>query len=256
MAEPKILTKNYVSADCTITVSHSDASKGYLYDRDKDSKWLTSGANDDAMVASIEVVFKEGSTAVDRTIDRLLLVNHNLANWDFYSWDGAAWVLQASENTDSASTTYKSFTAVTTAKVKIECDVTQVADAEKFIGEMIVAAEQMDVGHEFDNYNVRYRERSREIVLGDGSTHKMITRWTQNRNQKYEARATFLFVTEAERDTLKGICEARLPFLFYPESSQRPDEIFLVRWANPWAEEYVSSYKGAGLRIAMDVKEV
>jgi len=256
MAEPKILTKNYVSADCTITVSHSDAVKSYLHDRDKDSKWLSSGANDDATLISIEVVFKEGTTAVDRTISRLLLINHNLANWDFYSWNGSTWVLQANENTDAASTTYKSFTPVTTSKVKLECDVTQIADAEKFIGEMIVAAQQMDVGHDFKDYDVRYRERSREITLGDGSVHKMITRWTQNRNQKYEARAVLEFLSESERDTIKAICDTRQPFLFYPESAQRPDEIFLVRWNNPWSEEYVSSYKGAGLRITLEVKEV
>lgn len=256
MSEPKIWTKNYVSGDCTITVSHSDASKGYLYDRDKDAKWLTSGANSDATVASIEVVFKEGSTAVDRTIDKLLIVNHNLKNWDFYSWNGSSWVLQANENTDAATTTYKSFSPVTTSKVKLECDATQIADAEKFIGQLIVAALQMDVGHDFKTYDVRYRERSREIELGDGSKHKMITRWTTYRTQKYEARCAFEFVTEAERLTLKSICESRAPFLFYPESTQRPDEIFLVRWSDPWAEGYVSSYKGAGLLIPMNVKEV
>ncbi len=256
MAEPKILTKNYVGADDVITVSHGDGSKSYLYDRDKDSKWLTSGANDDATLASIEVEFFEGTTAVNRTIDRLLLINHNLANWDFYSWNGSAWVLQANENADAAGTTYKSFTPVTTSKVKLECDVTQIADAEKFIGELIVAAQLMDVGHDFKAYSVRYRERSKEIMLGDGSIHKMVTRWTKNRNQKYEARCSFEFVTEAERDTLKSICEARAPFLFYPESAQRPDEIFLVRWSAPWAEDYVSSYKGAGLEIRLEMREV
>jgi hypothetical protein len=223
---------------------------------------LSSGANSDATTITIDVVFKEGTTAVNRAIDSLFLINHNLKNWDFYYWDGAAYQLVAHEDTDAAANTIKSFGSVTTSKVRLVCDSTQSVNAEKYIGEMIVCALQMDIGHDLKSYEVRHRERSREILLGDGSIHKMITRWTQYRTEKYECRAVVEFLNtsghtpETERLTLKAIINSRLPFLWYPESSQRPAEIFLVRNSGPWADRYVSGYKGAGFEVSLDLREV
>jgi hypothetical protein len=255
-SECLILTKNYVIADDTITVSHADAVKSYLYDRDKDSKWLSSGANNDATQISIEVVFKEGATAVNRAIDKLLLINHNLKTWNFDYWTGSAWTTLASESADAAATTYKSFSQVTTSKVRLLATATQTVNAEKYLGELIVAAVQVTPARDPEILEPRYRERSVEFPMGDGSEHKQVTRWTPNRTQKYGARVVFRLVSEAERLLLKAVCEARAKFLWYPEKTQRPDEIFLVRWSSPWSERYVNTYKGAGSEVSMDLKEV
>jgi hypothetical protein len=245
-----------VSGDCTITVSHGNGSKSNLYDRDKVSKWQTSGANNDATVVSIEVVFKEGSTAIDRAIDSLLLINHNLKNWDFYYWNGSSYVLLTGENTDSASTTFKSFSIVTTSKVKLEVDSTQTLNAEKFVGEMIVAALQVDIGEHLEpGYDVNNRERKKELLMGDGSIHTMTTRWSPNQTQKYEARVKFTYVLEALRTQFKAVCDARVPFLWYPESIYRPDDIFLVQWTTPWRERYMNPVKGVGVEIDAEFKE-
>lgn len=264
MSEPRIFTKNYVSQDDTITVSHGDATKAYLYDRDNASQWMSSGANDDATQISIEVVFKEGSTAVDRTIDSFFLINHNLKNWDLEYWNGSAWAALANENADDGDYTFKSFGEVTTSKIRLLCDETQTADAEKAVGEMIACALQMDFGQLQDLVGMerRDRERTREITLGDGSEHRMVTLWTKNRATKYTMRATVMFTDEAGqgwgefRAQLKAIVDARRPFLWQPESVTHPDEVFLVRQEEPWSERYVSSYKGAGIEVPLSLSEV
>lgn len=256
MSEPLILTKNYVNADDAITVSHGDGSKGYLYDRDKDSKWLTSGANDDATEVSIIVEFYEGTEAVERTIDRVLLINHNLKNWELEYWDGSAWQPLTSETTDGADVTFKSFSEQTTEKVRLLCTETQIADAEKFVGEFIVAALAVDPARDMEDYEVRFRERTNEMVMGDGSIHRTVTRWAQNRLQRYEARVRFSYIADAAREEFRALRDAGEAFLWYPESTTRPDEIWFVFWTSPYRERYVSSYKGAGIEIDLELKEV
>ena len=256
MAEPKIFTKNYVSGDDTIVVSHGDGSKANLYHSDRASKWMTSGANDDDVTASIEVYFYEGSVAATRTIDHIMILGHNLKAWTAYYWDGSAWQTWASETVDAAADTIKSCTSRATTKIKIECTATQVVDAEKYIGELIVCALSLDIGVDWDSHNPKGRERSKEIVLGDGSIHKMTTRFTQYRTQKYESDVVFNYVTEETRDLLKAIREVAEPVLWQPESVTRPAEIYYVHWTTPWDEEYPTSVKSSGNKISMHLKEV
>ncbi len=255
MSEPKIWSKGFVTADCLVTVSHSDAVKPALYDRDNASKWISDGANDDTTEVSIEVEFFEGLTAVDREIDRLLLINHNLKNWEFFTWDGEDWVSQAAETDDDEDTTLKTFTPVTTSKIRLVCDETQTADAEKFVGELIVAKETIAL-EDFDDISVRYRERSREMILADGTLHRIFTPWSANRTEKYECRFRLDNVIGTPRETLKSLCEAKASFLFYPESDFRPDEIFLVLWIGGYQEQYSSSIKGYGVSIPVEIKEI
>lgn len=257
MAEPKFMDKNYVNEDDLITVSHGNGSKQYLFDRDNVSTWLTSGANDDATEVSIIVEFYEGELAVERDIDRALFINHNLKNYVLEYWDGAAWVELASDTTEDQDVTFLSFTEVTTTKIRLTATETQVADAEKFIGELIVTAELLALAREVEpNYEVRGREQMFEQVMGDGTIRRAVTRWAQNRVQRYEASGAFSFVSEADRADLKDIRDNGDPFLWYPESISRPDEIFYVHWTTPWTERYVTSYKGAGSEIPFKFVEV
>lgn len=256
MAEPKIFTKNYVNADSPVTASFGQASAANLFDRDRASKWQSSGANDDDQGIGIVVEFYEGATPVSRTIDTLMLLNHNLRHWALFAWDGSSWTLMTSDAATVDSDTFASFTPYTTTKILLEADDTQVADAEKFIGELVVCALTLNVGRDLDSYEQKYRERSRELQLGDGGIHKQVTRWAQNRTQRYEARVGFRFVNEADRATLKALREVGEPFLWQPESTYRPTEIYLVHWSSPWSERYETGYKGSGIQVQLELREV
>src|SRR3990172_1670304 len=88
---PIIFTKNYVNEDDTFTFSSGAASERYLFDWDKASVWESVGS-DDTVTETVAVRFFEGAQAVQRTFDSILLLNHNLKDFDVqHSNDGISW---------------------------------------------------------------------------------------------------------------------------------------------------------------------
>jgi hypothetical protein len=256
MAEPKIYKKNYVSPGCVLSISSGSATGVKLYDRDIASKWISSGANNDATTVTIQVDFYEGLVAIQRTIDTLILINHNLKNWLYDYWDGSAWQNLYTNAADAATTRVVSHTQVTTYKVRITVTATQSTNAEKFIGEMVSTLLQLDIGQDFASYKPGYRSKMKELMLGDGSITRVFIRPTPNRVQKYGARATLKYISDATVATFYSIKESGDPFLWYPESTRRPTEIFYCHWANDWDAQYSSGFKGSGWDINLDLKEV
>lgn len=258
MAEPRIYTKNYITGDNAYTISHGASTKANLYDYDKDTKFQTTGANDDATLVSIIVEFYEGTSAISRTIDAMFLLNHNLKNWTAYYWDGAAWQTWTSETGNTGANSIKTgLTSRTTSKIKIECDVTIVADAEKFIGEFMVCALRLDIGTDMMPYEGDWRDQAKELTMGDGSDHEILTRFTRNRTEKYGAKAVFDYLSESTLESLLSIKQTGQPFLWYPETTQRPDEIYLCRWKGRFNPRYsIPSVKTSGYHLEMEVREV
>ena len=255
--EPKIFTKNYISKDNTFVATHGQASTPYLYDADPATKWLTSGANDDDTLVSIIVTFYEGSVAATRTIDRFMLLNHNLKTWNLYYWHSVdGWTALCNETADAAANTIKSFTAVATTSLKLEVTATQTVDAEKYIGEMIACALTMDIGYDFSSYEEEWREKKTSLTMADNSIHMIYMKFTANRYTKYGAKCMLSYLPVATLDNLQTIKEACAPFLFQPESITRPEKIYFVHWTNPWAPRYVTSYKGVGYQLPIEVDEV
>lgn len=256
MAEPKIYTKNYVSADCTINLSHTPSSFPNAYDRDKESQWVTSGANDDATLVSVEVIFKEGSVQVQRTIDRLMLINHNWKDFTVYYHDGADYQTWQAVTGETDSTTILTLASHTTGQIKIEVTATQTADAEKAIGELIACALQSDIGRDMVSYEVVYNSNATALRMGDGGVQQQYKRFSPNRFEKYEARVAFEFIAESKLEELYGIKKEGQPFLWQPESVSRPDEVFLVNWLDTWKYKYLSTNKGAGFRLEFTITEL
>jgi hypothetical protein len=255
MAEPKIYSKNYVNADCTFSESHTGGTITRLYDRDPASQCVTSGANSDATEASIEVTFKEGATAVDRTFDRVILLGHNLKYVYLDYWNGSSWVNITSNSAVTGDIIF-TFVAVTGAKFRIRATLTQTTNEEKKIGELIVCKLTSDVGIELESYEVTWRQKSTEVELADGSFHRAVVAHSVNRTSKYEARARFNFVPTATLTILRTLRESGAAFLWHPESESRPDQIFYVHWTGTERVRYASQYKGAGHAVEMELREV
>lgn len=257
MAEPKIYTKNYVNGDDVISVTHGSGSIGNIYDRDKDSQWITTSADNDDTTVQIDVTFYEGETAIERTIDTLILLNHNLKDFIVYYWDGSTFQTWLTVTAEDDENSVKSLSSQTTAKLRLEMTATQVADAEKAVGELIACALTLDVGVDVEpDYDVIYRGKDKTLMLGDGSMQKVSIYWAPNRTQKYEAKVKFKFVPAVTADALQDIRETGQQFLWYPESETRPSEIFLVNWSSTWRRRYSSPYKGTGYDLEFDLKEV
>lgn len=255
MSEPKIFTRNYVDAESVFTLSHGGTSL-YARDRNPATRLVSVGANSDATTVDIEIAFFEGGVAQSRTIDTLALLNHNLKTWTLYRWDGAAYQSVTSQAADAQANRVVSFTSFSATKIKISCSATQSANAEKAIGEIILCAMVLDIGSDLTGYDVRWRERSKEITLGDGSLHKVFMKDASGRLGKYEATVRLDYISKATRDLLKAIKDAGAPFLWQPESVNVPEDIYFVHWASTWTDKYTAAHKGAGYEMTFQVKEV
>jgi len=256
MAEPRIYTKNYVNAESLYTVSHGGSSIGNIYDRDKVSQWSSISAT--GTTATIDIHFYEGTIEAYRIIDTLMLINHNLSAFNLYYYDEAtsAFILWQAFTAITGTNYIATITSRTTRKIRLEMTLTEPAGLEKKIGELILCKLQLDLGKDLDAYDVTFRQRAKQITLGDGSLHQVLIYWAANRTQKYEARIRLNMIATALAASLLAIKETGIPFLWYPESENRPDEIWFVHWTNTWKYKYHSPYKGVGVDLEFELKEV
>jgi hypothetical protein len=254
MAEPKIFTRNYIDAQGTQTSTHG-GSVGYLYNRNPRNRFITAGAGNDATTIVLDITFKEAGVTQLRDIDTVALLNHNLKTWALYWRNGSSWDLLTSESADNKENSIKSFTIVSADRIKLEASLTQISNAEKAIGEMIVCGLQIDIGVDFKSYEITGREKARETILGDGSLHRTIFRQSAGQISKYEDKWTLDLVPTATRDSLYEIKQAGEAFYWQPESSSRPEQFFYVHWASPWREKYASVWKAPYFEISGEFKE-
>lgn len=254
MAEPRIYSRNWVDANSVISSTHGGTT-GALFDRGTSVQFVTTGANSDATTFEVTIAFYEGGVSQTRIVDSLFLLNHNLKTWTLYYWNGSSWVSATSQAADAQTSRYSTFGSVSTTQVKLSATATMTTNQEKAIGEIVLCGVAL-AADDMASYDTKWREKTKEIVLGDGAIHRVITRAVSGRNGRYEARCRWSYLSKAMRDNLKAIKEAGQPFLWQPESVNVPEEVYYVHWTNAWDDKYMSNYKGAGYEVVMDLKEV
>lgn len=250
MTEPKFYTRNFVTEDAIFTVSHNSADIANLYDRDNLSQWISVGADDDADEISIEVEFEA------QDIDTVMVVNHNLADITVEYWNGSSYAAWASASSITDDFTKLTGTLRNTTKIKLTASATQTPDEDKAIGELIACALALDLGRDLKSYEVNARERVTLNNLGDGSIHQVLTLFSTNRTQKYEARCQVQYLPQAKLEALLALKESGDPLIWQPESVQRPDQVFLVLFMGPIKYSYSDSFKNAGYTVNLDLREV
>ncbi len=251
MSEPKFYSKNAVDEDSIFTVSSGPLTTPNLYDRDSETQWESVDENDDSDQVIIEVEFSE-----ERDIDTAMLINHNLEDITLQYWDGSGYLPWASASSIATSFSKLTGTLVSTTKMKLTATQTQTPDEEKAIGELIFCALELDLGRDFKSYEIGAREKVSSNMLGDGSIHQVMTLFSTNRTQKYEARFQVQYLPEATLETYLALKEAGEPLLFQPESTQRPEQVFLVYIMGTVRYSYSDGFKSAGFTLSGDVREV
>ncbi len=254
MAEPRIYSRNWLDANSVFTSTHGGVTS-LLYDRSSAVQFSTTGANSDATTAEIIIEFYEGGVSQTRTINGFFLLNHNLKSWELDRWTGSSWVEWQSLSADSSSSSYWELGSYAVTKARFTMTATKTANQEKAIGEIVLCGLTL-AADDLASYDTKWREKTKEIVLGDGAIHRVITRAVSGRNGRYEARCRWSYLSKAQRDNFKALKEAGQPFLWQPESVNVPEEVYYVHWTNAWDDKYMSNYKGAGYEVVMDLKEV
>lgn len=136
-----------VSDGTTVSASSGNASAERALDRNSVTYWRTVGSTD-AITETFEVTFNE-----DKTISRILLLDHNFKSFNIRYDVAGAWTHFASvtglsgsmsnitETVFSGDTSYYEFSPVTTGKILISVTTTQVVDAQKYLAQLIVTSE-------------------------------------------------------------------------------------------------------------------
>lgn len=142
--------ENFVNANCLISVSSGDSYKGRICDNKRATRFTTSGSSE-GVAATVQVDFYDRvGSAVSRTFNRLMLLNHNLKNFYIEYWDGVAWqtIAESVFTTNEDADLYIVMAAsVSTTSIRLTATNTIGAVAEKLIGELLACLFMTSVRH-------------------------------------------------------------------------------------------------------------
>lgn len=255
--EIRILTPNMIDANSTITLSHGGTAL-YLYDRDRSNKYVTVGAKRDNIEMSVVIVFKIGTVETPFTLNSFLMMDHNLKSWDLSWWNSttSTWIPFLGNDNETADPVCFTFGAILTSRIRLKALKTMLPNKEKSIGEIIIARQRFVIGTNPSVYNFNFRQKKRQLEMGNGDLHIAYTQLSKNRITRYGATVGWKFLSPELYYCLMDLKNEGSTFLWYPESVYRPSEIWLVHIISAWVAKYSSEYKGAGYDVTLELQEV
>jgi len=255
--EVKILTPNFVDSKSTI-VSSNGGTTAYLFDKDNESIFEVTRVPEgkrDTEESILSITFNVGTVETEFEMNCFMLFGCNIRDMSFDYWNGTAWKTLTTIVGNADDYLIRYFGAITTSRVRLRMLKTINPNELKKIAELIVARHRFN----FLSYSV-LKEKSREMVstleLGDGSIHRSVMRFSTNRTNKYGAVVTFDYLTRQQYYNLRSLKNENSPFLWMPESTHIPEEIYLVQWVNPFTSNYWKKYKGNGYSVQLQLEEV
>jgi hypothetical protein len=209
--------ENFVNAQDTIMLSDGLGGE-YLYDQKPASQAYSSGSGE-GVPWTVTVEFKDrAGDAISRTFNRLILLNHNLAQFYLEYWNGSAWVAIA-ESVFGAGTPnaddnlfIEMVASVASTKLRLTATNTIAAVAEKLLGELKACLEVTDVRHlvtiDRDDWDDGEAYR-----LGGGGLV------TFNQVQKFEASVKMVQVSDTTWQLIKDLLRLRqwMTLVFYED---------------------------------------
>jgi len=213
--------KQSKNLDATATAPISgDASVSALLDSNKETFYRSVGSSD-VVTEEIEIVFAES-----KTIDRLFLRDFNGKDFNvMYDVVGVfthfANVIDVdgsqtniTETVYAQDTYYAEFDSVTTTKIRIQILKTQVANAEKFINQ-VIATEELStlVGFpDLKQIDVNRQLRSKKTISGKFSVQKSLETFGYNLTlKKYPSSDVY----NADIDAMLELHDLEIPFLVW-----------------------------------------
>ncbi len=233
------------------TRNHARSRKPYLY-------WTSEGS-DDSTNETYELRFGES-----KTIDRIILNRHNFKAFTVQYWDGSAWAhfsdvvtkegakTNITETTNTKTTNYYEFTAVSTEKIQVSIDTTQAVDAEKYIYD-VIATEEIGTLTGYPAYTATNQRSVSEKKALDGRSAKTIL------GESYSCSLSFQRYPDAlDHGIMQDLWDLKEPFLIYPSGANedqfryttmlgnRLRDIYLVNFESDFSPNYdMNVYKNA-----------
>jgi len=166
----KVFGENFVNGDCGYTFSSGDSGQAYLYDQNQATKWTSSGSND-TTEESIIVIFKNWQgEEVNRTFDRIILLETNFAQMAADYWDGSAWqvITEAGITLAADHKLVEIASAITASRFRLRCTTVQ-SGTDKALGELKVCAAVLDSPRWESSFSRRDEKKGDSYRLAEGS---------------------------------------------------------------------------------------
>jgi len=252
----KFFGSNNVNADDSFSfTSATEANAEFLYDRSCSTKLQSSGS-DDSTPEVWEITFPGA-----RDIDRVLVANHNIKSGKIEYWNGSAYVAFSPAVTwsaETASTNYFEFTSVSITKIRLTMDTTQVVDAEKYVGELLVFKELGTVSRNPEKANPDYPESSKKYKTSQGGTTYVYF------GSKLKIKLDFKQSPQADLTLFRALKDRASPFFVYlsggqtgyTEEGYREQDIYYVNYINSLKYKLSSTLHGSGVDIKIELAEV
>lgn len=175
------LNKALKKDSTTITASSNDSLAKLMIDNSKYTRWVSSGS-DDTTTETIEITLPRSET-----LDRILILVHNLKDFNIKYHDGSSYVHFANvvgldgsmtnitETAMTRASAYYEFDSVATDRIQIEATKTHTVDAEKTI-ETFIATQELGT---FEGYPiVRALKHDRNTRVDKTLSNKVLVQKT------------------------------------------------------------------------------
>lgn len=206
-----ILDKNRINTTTQLTTTNGTTTLANLFDRNKNTSWITDNAGTDATSATLRVIF-----ASTLTVSRIFLANHNLKNFTIRpNTTTASFSPAIAETTNSATYNYYALNSSTAVKdVIITANSTIVANQEKNIAEFFLSGLLYDFVSDrlpsAEGYKPRIEKKQTAHEMSDGGII------LYNISSKFSAEIEIGFVPTATVNSLRTIYDSYTPVVFVP----------------------------------------
>lgn len=253
----------------TATASSNGDSINFILDVNRYTRWESVGSSD-ATTETIEVTLNG-----EQTINRIFLLGFNFKAFSVKYFNGATFVDFANvigvngvtksginETNYNDNSAYYEFDSVTTSRLEITCDKTQVANAQKFLNNFVATAE---IGT-FSGYpRVQPRSDRNETKARSLSRKYVIQKTYETTKIKINFK-THPF--QNDLDILDALFNREEPFLIYPcggrsgenffrinQKSWRLEDLFNVQLAGQMRNDYEKGVYTLGFNKSITFEE-
>ena len=165
----KVFGENFVNGDCAYAFSSGDSGQAYLYDQKQATKWTSSGSSA-STEESIAITFKNWQgEEVNRTFDRIILLETNFALMGADYWDGSAWqaISEAALTLAAEHKIIEIASPITASRFRLRCTTVQ-SGTEKYLGELKVCESVLDAPRWESSFSRRDDKKGDSYRLAEG----------------------------------------------------------------------------------------
>lgn len=268
MSAPIFYEKNKIdlsTPNVSITITDAIASDtgesfvDFIRNRNNFSGWMTTDSTD-AANTQMDIDMTD-----EKSIDRIILVDHN---WDSYTiqyWNGATFVdfstaINVSGSTDSV--TVHSFNSVNTSEIRIIITAAQVTDADKRLAQLIITEELGQLNQEPNIQRPQFNKRRRTNLTISGKAQVIRNQGgfsfrMRHKNQVDDADLTLI-------ETLYDKAEGFIVWLNAGNDAQfatsregwRAQDFFLMKIESEYEPEWAEGRYLHGIKIEADFVEI